>query len=79
MSFSRQIYEDLPDFIPVPAELKHRKAEVIILSLESQPFIKQKVSLQTMLAELAAINKIEPIEIDCPPRIDRANPLLDEN
>ena len=32
-----------------------------------------------MLVELAAINEIELIEIECPNRVDRANPFLDED
>lgn len=84
MQFIRQIYDDLPDFIPVPAELKHRKAEVIILPLEpersQQPYARQeKPSLKFMLDELAAINEIEPIEMESPNRVDRANPFLDED
>jgi hypothetical protein len=84
MQFIRQIYDDLPDFIPVPADLKHSKAEVIILPLESernqQPYARQeKQLLKFMLDELAAINEIEPIEMECPNRVDRANPFLDEN
>ena len=35
MQFIRQVYDDLPDFIPIPAALKHSKAEVIILPLNS--------------------------------------------
>ncbi len=63
LRFIHQIYDDLPDFIAVPAELKHSKAEVIILPLESenhqQALIKQeKSSLKSMLAELTAINEI---------------------
>ena len=78
MHFIRQIYDDLPDFIPIPAELKHSKAEVIILPLEPQS-IGQKSTLRAMLAELVAINKIELIEMECPSREDRANPVLDED
>jgi len=66
MPFIRQIYDDLPDFIPVPEDLKHSKAEVIILPLEPErsqkPSTRQeKPLLKLMLDELAAINKIEPI------------------
>jgi hypothetical protein len=80
MQFIRQIYNDLPDFIPIPDELKHSKAEVIILPLEPQAFSKQKqTSLQSLLAELTAINQIETIEMEDTHRKDRANPFLDED
>ena len=84
MQFIRQIYDDLPDFIPVPDDLKHSKAEVIILSLETerskQTYVRQeKPSLKLMLEELAAINEIEPIEMENPNRMDRANPFLNED
>jgi hypothetical protein len=84
MQFIRQIYDDLPDFIPVPDDLKHSKAEVIILSLEpessQQPFAKQEKSkLKVMLDELAAINEIEPVEMESPNRVDRKNPFLNED
>jgi hypothetical protein len=36
MQFIRQIYEDLPDTIAIPINLRHIKAEVIILPLESK-------------------------------------------
>lgn len=77
MNFTRKIYDDLPDFIPTPAELKHSRAEVIILPLESSR--KEKSTLQLMLAELAAIKEIEPIEMEYPNRTDRSNPFLDED
>ena len=76
MQFVRQIYNDLPDFIPVPAELKYSKAEVIILPLESSK--QKKSTLKFMMAELAAINEVEPIEMECPERVDRINPFLEE-
>jgi hypothetical protein len=78
MQFIRQIYEDLPDFIPIPDELKHSKAEVIILPLEPQRIPEKKTTLKSLLAELAAINAQEPIEMEFSNRIDRANPFLDE-
>ncbi|MFI3220963.1 MAG: hypothetical protein QX189_17885 [Methylococcales bacterium] len=78
MQFIRQIYEDLPDFIPIPDELKHRKAEVIILPLEPQRIPAKKTMLKALLAELAAINTLEPIEMAFSNRIDRPNPFLDE-
>ena len=77
MQFIRQIYDDLPGLIPVPAELKHSKAEVIILPLESSK--QKKSTLKFMLAELAAINEMEPIEMECPERVDRANPFLEDD
>ena len=84
MPFIRQIYDDLPDFIPVPEDLKHSKAEVIILPLETErsqkPSTRQeKPLLKLMLDELAAINEIEPIEMESPNRMDRANPFLNED
>jgi hypothetical protein len=80
MQFIRQIYNNLPDFIPIPDELKHSKAEVIILPLEPQPFSKKKKAiLQSLLAELTEINKIESIEMESPNREDRKNPFLDED
>jgi len=84
MQFIRQIYDDLPDFIPVPEDLKHSKAEVIILPLETersqQPYTRQeKPSLKLMLEELAAINEIEPIDLECPNRVDRENPFFNED
>jgi hypothetical protein len=36
MTTMRKIYEDLPNTIEVPAELRHRRAEVIILPLEDE-------------------------------------------
>ena len=78
MHFIRQIYDDLPDFIPIPAELKHSKAEVIILPLESQATRKTS-SFKAMLVELAAINEVEPSEMECPKRDDRINPFLNED
>jgi hypothetical protein len=39
----------------------------------------KKYPLKAMLAELAAINGIEPIEIEIPARTNRANPFLDED
>ena len=30
----RQVYEHAPDFIPVPAELRHRHVEIILWPLE---------------------------------------------
>jgi hypothetical protein len=77
MQFIRQIYDDLPDFISIPDALKHCKAEVIILPLESSQ--QKKTTLKFMLAELAAINQIEPIEMEYPEQVDRANPFLDED
>lgn len=67
MQFIRQIYEDLPDFIPIPDELKHSKAEVIILPLELQRIPAKKTTLK---AELAAINTLEPIEMEFSNRIE---------
>ncbi|TCT22036.1 hypothetical protein [Thiobaca trueperi] len=33
-----QIFDDLPEFIPVPPELRHcRRLEVIFLALDQQP------------------------------------------
>lgn len=78
MQFIRQIYEDLPDFIQIPDKLKHCKAEVIILPLEAQILSAEKSSLKLLLAELAVINAIEPIEMELSPRIDRPNPFLDD-
>ncbi len=34
MDAVRKIYDDVPDTIPVPPELRHRKVEVIILPLD---------------------------------------------
>ena len=34
MPFTRQIYNDLPDSIATPVELRHRKVEIIILPLD---------------------------------------------
>jgi hypothetical protein len=73
MQFIRQIYEDLPDFIPIPDELKHSKAEVIILPLEPQRIPTKKTTLKSLLAELAAINALEPIEMEFSNRLDRPN------
>lgn len=36
MSHARLIYDDTPEFIPVPRELRHRKTEIIILTLEDE-------------------------------------------
>ena len=33
----RQIYDDTPEFIPVPLELRHRPTEVIFIALDSAP------------------------------------------
>jgi hypothetical protein len=33
----RQIFEDPQDFIPIPAELRHRRTEVIFIALDQQP------------------------------------------
>ena len=33
----RQIIEDPQDFIPIPAELRHRRTEVIFIALDQQP------------------------------------------
>ncbi|MDP3876220.1 MAG: hypothetical protein Q8Q50_04495 [Methylobacter sp.] len=78
MHFIRQIYDDLPDFIPIPAELKHSKAEVIILPLEPQA-TRNESGFKAMLVELAAINELEPVQMECPNRDDRINPFLNED
>lgn len=36
MEASRQIYDELPSTIEIPAELRRRRAEVIILTLEPE-------------------------------------------
>ena len=36
MSTARFIYEDAPAFIPVPAELQHRKVEAILRVMDDQ-------------------------------------------
>lgn len=36
MAALRKIFDDLPNSIEVPAELRHRRAEVIILPLEDE-------------------------------------------
>ena len=83
MQFIRQLYNDLPSFIPIPSELKHSKAEVIILPLDSNSHQEVMKSEQTtfklMLDELQKINNVELIEMDEPIRVDRANPFLDED
>lgn len=33
----RQIYNDAPEFIPVPLELRHRPTEVIFIALDHVP------------------------------------------
>jgi hypothetical protein len=34
MSHVRLIFEDTPEFVPVPSELQHRKTEIIFLALD---------------------------------------------
>ena len=46
MDAVRKIYEDVPDTIPVPPELRHRKVEVIILSLDDDGS-KTSVTVET--------------------------------
>jgi hypothetical protein len=36
MHLTRLIFEDTPDFVPVPIELQHRKTEVIFLTLDDE-------------------------------------------
>ena len=36
----RIIYEDAPDSIPVPEQLRHRKTEIILWPLEDQSVVK---------------------------------------
>jgi len=37
----------------------------------------QKPTMAELLAQLHEINKLEPVEIEIPPRKDRPNPLLE--
>ena len=46
MDAVRKIYEDVPDTIPVPPELRHRKVEVIILPLDDDGS-KTSVTVET--------------------------------
>jgi hypothetical protein len=36
MEGSRKIFDDMPDVIPVPAHLRHRRVEVIMLTLDDE-------------------------------------------
>lgn len=36
MNFVRIIYDDTPDFIPIPEALRHRKTEIILWPLDDQ-------------------------------------------
>ena len=51
MSHARLIFEDTPDVISVPTALRHRKTEVIFLSLDEPEDIihKVKTSPRTLL------------------------------
>ena len=40
----RIIYEDTPDSIPVPEQLRHRKTEIILWPLEDQASSKESTS-----------------------------------
>jgi hypothetical protein len=40
MNHARLIYDDTPEFIPVPNELRHRKIEVIFLPLDDNTDIQ---------------------------------------
>lgn len=42
MQATRQIYEDLPNMIPVPEHLRHRRVEIIMLPLDEEA-IKQAI------------------------------------
>ncbi len=39
MNAVREIYDDLPESIIIPSNLRHKKAEVIIIALDDRPEI----------------------------------------
>ncbi|NCA91467.1 MAG: hypothetical protein EOM92_21960 [Gammaproteobacteria bacterium] len=59
----RQIHEDAPEFIPVPAALRHRRVEIILLPLDPA---------STMTDErLADYERVKVDRIEIPPRDER--------
>jgi hypothetical protein len=50
----RQVYDDLPETLSVPIDLRHKKTEVIFIALESEESILVKpISGKATLASLA--------------------------
>jgi hypothetical protein len=50
----RQVYDDLPETLSVPIDLRHRKTEVIFIALDSDEPISAKPALGvSVLASLA--------------------------
>ncbi len=50
----RQIYNDIQATIPVPAELQHRKTEVIFMALDNESIVTNQQSLADALAHPAS-------------------------
>ncbi len=49
----RQIIEDPQEMIPVPAELRHRRTEVIFIDMEQDAQMQAKTKAKATLASLA--------------------------
>jgi len=59
MMFSiRQIIEDPQEMIPVPAELRHRRTEVIFIDMEQDAPEQAKTKVKPTLTSLAAVGKV---------------------
>jgi len=59
MMFSiRQIIEDPQEMIPVPAELRHRRTEVIFIDMEQGAPEQAKTKVKPTLTSLAAVGKV---------------------
>ena len=61
MDAVRKIYEDVPDTIPVPPELRHRKVEVIILPLDDDGS-KTSVTVVEFFVTSKALNRYFELE-----------------
>lgn len=52
----RQVFDDAPDFFPVPIELRHRKVEIIVWPLDdSTPELPVRVKPKFNIADVESI------------------------
>ncbi len=60
----RQVFDDAPDFFPVPEELRHRKVEIIVWPLED-------IDQEQPVREKPKFNIADVESIDIPSREER--------
>jgi hypothetical protein len=64
MSPIRQVFDDAPDFFPVPIELRHRKIEIILWPLDDS-------AQEQPIREKPKFNIADVLSIDIPSRDER--------